>query len=635
MRRGINAAGYYLAAAALSLAILAWVMKLWHADLKVPFAYLGDALMAQLWVKGVVDNGWYLHNEFVGAPGALDMPDYPMADNLHFLVFKLLALACPNYAVVYNVFILVSFPLITVSALFVLRRMGFSRDCALLGSLLFAFLPFHFHSGAAHVFLSAYYLVPFAVLVVWWLYQGEGRYIGVRGQESGVREERASRSSLTADPWPLTPIWGGWPFLTAALICILLSSAGVYYAFFACFFLIVGGVASSSWHHSGAPLKVAGALVTVTTLGVLANLAPSFLYRWNHGANPEAVVRLADYADMASLTIKDLLVPVEKPEWLGMHLYGPYSFVSLGILGSLGFLVLVGRLLVRGQESGIRRKGSGVREGNASVSTVTPDPRPPTPPSLLDALSTLNVLAVLLGTFGGFGFLLNMLVTSWIRCYCRLGVYIAFFALAALLLVLERFAVRWGTTPGRRLAFQGLLAALLALGIFDQTNMHKLFVPEYARARSEFSSDATFVQQIEEVIPGGTVFQLPYVGFPETGAVQQVGCYDHLRGYLHSRTLHWSHGAMRGREADLWQRRVAAAPVEEMVRSLKAARFDGIYVDRNGYADGGAGLEGQLARLLYASPMVSPNQRLAYFSLRAFRPQEHQEPTFTRAKIAW
>ena len=94
------------------------------------------------------------------------------------------------------------------------------------------------------------------------------------------------------------------------------------------------------------------------------------------------------------------------------------------------------------------------------------------------------------------------------------------------------------------------------------------------------------------------IFQLPYMLFRESPMVGQVTSYDPFRAYLHSETLRWSFGAMRNRDADIWQRRVTVKPLHTLVEAVAAAGFSGIYLDRYGYADGEAGLEAQLRELL-------------------------------------
>src|SRR5438067_13483552 len=106
MRESARNAAAYAAALGLCVAALVALLKLWHADLNVPFLYWYDGVLMNALVKGVLDNGWYLHNDFLGAPGALDFHDFPMADGLHFLVIKALGLVCPSHAAVFNLFFL-------------------------------------------------------------------------------------------------------------------------------------------------------------------------------------------------------------------------------------------------------------------------------------------------------------------------------------------------------------------------------------------------------------------------------------------------------------------------------------------------------------------------------------------------
>ena len=98
--------------------------------------------------------------------------EFPISDGwFHYLLIKLLGWMVPDAAVVFNLFCLLTFPLVTLSALFVLRRLGVSPLIAAVVALLFTFLPFHL-LRLGHMFLAAYYFVPLTVLLVVRLYQG-------------------------------------------------------------------------------------------------------------------------------------------------------------------------------------------------------------------------------------------------------------------------------------------------------------------------------------------------------------------------------------------------------------------------------------------------------------------------------
>src|SRR6516165_6977661 len=131
--------GAYGFAALLSCLIVTVMLRLWETDLSVPFVYICDGMFANLWIKSLIDNGWYLTNPFVGAPTGLEMHDYPLGDNLHLGIMKALSLVIPDYGLVINLYYLLGFPLVTLTSLFAFRRFTVSYGPALFGSIVFAF----------------------------------------------------------------------------------------------------------------------------------------------------------------------------------------------------------------------------------------------------------------------------------------------------------------------------------------------------------------------------------------------------------------------------------------------------------------------------------------------------------------
>jgi phosphoglycerol transferase len=331
---------------------------------------------------------------------------------------------------------------------------------------------------------------------------------------------------------------------------------------------------------------------------VFANITPSLLYAHRHGQS-DATRRPPGSAELYGMKITQLVLPVTRHRlpylsgvkdiyMRGTLVANENDMVSLGIVGSLGFLTLIGWTIV-----------GGIRVRHAK---------------LLQSLSTLNISALLLATVGGFGSLFSFYVSPQIRGYNRISVYIAFFSLFAVVLSIDSLVRRAVRSKLGRGIFYGALGPLLVLGILDQTS--PTYVPLYSQRQADYASDADFVQRIESSAPrGAMIFQLPYTPFPEGPMIHRMIVYDHLRGYLHSKILRWSFGAMKHREADAWQKQVAAKPPGDLVESLKSAGFHGIYLDRQGYPDQGAGLEASLAALLHARPVVSANQRLVFFRL--------------------
>ena len=106
----------YVLTAMIALAAACVVMKLWGADLTVPFSYGHDSFVFLTWIKGVIDNGWWLTNPYLGSPLQGEMHDFPQNASLHFLVVKCLAWVRPDAGFVCNVYFVASFPLAAARA---------------------------------------------------------------------------------------------------------------------------------------------------------------------------------------------------------------------------------------------------------------------------------------------------------------------------------------------------------------------------------------------------------------------------------------------------------------------------------------------------------------------------------------
>jgi hypothetical protein len=143
--------------------------------------------------------------------------------------------------------------------------------------------------------------------------------------------------------------------------------------------------------------------------------------------------------------------------------------------------------------------------------------------------------------------------------------------------------------------------------------------PSYDSIKEEYLNDDKFVKEIEAMMPeNAMVAQLPYAPYPQYPPVYKMTEYSHFKGYLHSDKLHWSYGAMEGREGDRWYGLVAGMPLEEMAVALSWKGFKGIYVDSFGYPDNGAKLISNISRILKVDPLVSDNNRLYFFDMREY-----------------
>jgi len=596
----VVAALAYAGAALLSLIAATILLELRTADLHAPFEYWGDALYYSSAIKSIVDHGWFWKNTNLGAPAGLRLYDYPNLahESFHLLTIKVMAIFSRDWALLLNLYFLAGFPLITVSAMAVFRRLGISWGPAAAGGLLYSFLPSRIIKGEGHIFLDTFYQVPLAILVLVWIC-GESPPFW-----QGPRE-----------PAPATPGWSRARVTRAVFavgVCLLSSSTSSYYSFFTICLLVIAGIWGSVEHRSWRNAIAAAVLATTIVAGMGFNGLPSILYQRWYGPNPAGVGhRAAQEAEIFAMRITELLLPTTGHRIRALRQFkwqydttapfvGEGSLTSLGFVAGLGFLALLAALVLR------RRSRA------ASGDDVT------------GTFAVLNLSAVLLGTIGGFGSLIAYLALPQIRTYSRLVVFIAFFSLFPVLRILDRF------TRARPVWGHVAVILVVVLGLFDQTT--PAAVREYARQREAFLSDRAFVQEIEKLVaPGDIVFQLPHIDFPEGVRRAGLDSNDLLRPYLHSSTLRWSLPTMVGRSSDAVIRDTSERRPDLMLETLAKVGYGGILILRDGYTDFGAAVESGLQSLLGAAPISSPNGRLAFFSLADYR--RRAPPKLSSAEI--
>jgi len=554
-----------------------------------PVDYAGDAVSEAAFARIIIETGWTTHTNRLGAPTGLTLYDFPLgADNLHNLILKVMSWFIRDPVSLVNAYFLLGFVLVAVAAYAVLRALRLSVPLALTGALLFSFAPFHMIRGTAHLTLGAYFSVP----LICWL---------------ALRLAHGDPVFATVGPGRRLRLAPGW--LLAAVLAVVIGSSGAYYALMAVPLLAVAGLVGAWRAGRGSRLSVAAgaAAVVVVSLGaVAANNLPSLLFQRAHGTNPQVDVRYPWEVDDYALRPIDMLAPVP-----GHHL-APLRTLSsklttsrsisepsqfLGAVTALGMVLAVAWALARGA---------------ARAERPVPEPGrwrgPPEP----QVAGLLIVVAVLVGVTGGLSWIGTLVGLGKVRAWNRISIVVAFLGLVALLVLVERLLARRRLHPVARPV---LAVALVALGLFDQTGGLRL---DPRATRAAFEADAAFVHQIEATLPPGSmVFQLPWQPFPEQPPQGSMSQYDQLKPFLHSATLRWSFGGMRGRESD-WQEAATRLPPGQMLDAIVAVGFSGLYIDRAGYVGGDADrlVAAVQAALGPVEPLTGDGGRLVFFDLR-------------------
>ena len=560
----LNTWKWWVIGALLSFELASVLMSGWPKglipNLTHPFKYSGDGL-SHSWMAQRVIEGWIFENPRSGYPFGSNFMDYPGSDSGNLLVLKLLGLVTTNYQSTLNLFFLLSFPSTFVASFCVLVAIGLNKTLSFSASFLFVFQSFHF-TRLDHTFYLWYFVIPLFY------------YAGFR--------------IFLAPPTTTNIPKNFWQIISIFLCFIVLASFGVYYAIFGIIILSTATLGNLARTQSIKAIYPGLIAILFVIVGVLLNIGPNILNKKINGPNPEVAIRSSAEAEIYGFKFMQLIMPrnshriqnfasISDEYHITSPLINENYTASIGLVGSIGFFFLSLFLI-------------------AKISGANVDER-------ISFLSLLLFILFMFGTIGGLGSLFSSMISSSIRGWNRISIFIAFGSLAGTFLFIQIFINRYFNKTKNSLSIIFALV-LCVFGLYDQTT--KANVNLNIQTKKTFLQDRLFVQQIENSLPiGSSIYQLPYIKFPEGDSVNRLQAYDLVSGFLHSKNLKWSFGGMRGREGDLFYRALAVEPIERQLEVIKELGFSGIYIDRKGYLDTANSLIDKLTSLLKSPPIFA------------------------------
>ncbi|MFM7536222.1 MAG: hypothetical protein ACKO91_10600 [Acidimicrobiales bacterium] len=567
-------------AAAVALATTVAVgahLQVWRARWSVPWVAEGDASFYLMVARALGQGDGYLTNDHLGFPFGQRLHDLPQGfDNANWLLLRILAAVTGSPGAAVNAFYLVTFPMVAAVACVALRRLGLGRATAMVGAVLYAVAPYHFARNEVHLLLSSYALVPVSVLLALALFDD-------------------------LPPWRDRRWW----WVVAGLVG--LASTGAYYLAFTLLLVAVAGVVAALERRQWQPVLAAGAMIAVAGVAFALNVSPSLVELTGSGANPGVAGRTPGETELYGLRVSQLYAPrlghrVDALATLAAEARGTVvpseEGQALGLVGAAGlsmlFVVFVVAIAGRGVEARLRR------------------------------LALLAVVSILVATVSGFSYLLSAAGLTGIRSWNRISVLVAFVALAAVLVVVERLAGRLAARRGWPVGTVTAVAALAvgSVGWLDQTAPAD--VPPYAAAAARWSNDASFFADVRARIGDGAgVLVAPHLPFPEMPNRLDIGPYDGALGYVHAPTLRWTWGFMRGRHPD-WPCALASMPAAEQAARVRAVGIAGVVVDRRGDRVPGE-VEAPWRSVLGEPSTQSADGRYAFYDLRSISPPADAE----------
>ena len=487
-------------------------------------------------------------------------------------------------------------------------------------SLVYTFLPFHFHHEQSHMFRSSYWYAPIACLVLLWAMQWRERFLVDPNPPSGP-------SRWNSLVWNLRHNLRRRRVLAVVAMCVLLAGTETMTTSFTMVLLALTGLIGALRHREPARLLVNGALIGVLAVTFLVLLYPTLNYVRTYGQNDLAARRQVTEQERYGLKISRMVLP--DPRHRNDTLADDRAACAGELPGPLGGRARrspsSGRSASSACSTGSSRPDGATNEQDSRYELLSVHDRS----SVLDNGALITFLATLLGTIGGFAVVISLAGFSQIRVWNRVVLMIAFFAFAFSADLLDRIVDRAPRRAhvARRRSWSALAVAVGAFGLWDAGTPGRR---DLAALERDFTSDKEFVEAIERTVPDGTkVFQLPIVAFPEEPPYGKMLDYDLLRPFLQSDgSTDWSYGKVKGRpNADWqWMKVRDTVGIPEALPALVGLGFRGLSVDLDGYLDKGPELQETLRQELGVDPIVSPNGRMLFYDMRAYVDEPRPDP---------
>ncbi|WP_116282008.1 hypothetical protein [Subtercola boreus] len=596
-----SAVPWYLLTAGVTAFFTYFALDLNRAKLGVPWLYTGDALATADHFKTTLEQGWYEHNPNLGAPWGQNYNDFPVADNLHMIAAKVLGLFSGHWPVVLNMYYFLGFILAALAAYWFFRVCRIWPPLSVALSVLYALAPYHFIRGESHLFLASYYCVPLGLGLLVFLLRGESLWTA-----------RPSRYRI------LGILTGRGAFAVVAVA--LLATSSTYYGVFFIILLVFTAafvlVRDRNWRRFAG----AAGIGVVTVVVMLINMAPDVIFGWVNGPNPGGFFRNADDSEVYALKLSQLLLP-----WAGNRITAlsdlrafydrtfplPSEQPALGLIGALGLVIAL--LVVAYMVVAHRRRTADEPTGPAAIAAGHVE--------TIRYVSLLTLVAFLFSTIGGLSTLISFFTTA-LRGWNRMSIVIAALCLVAFGLALQ-LLLTWAF---RKLKFPKIVAfvtvgvvsvGVLGVGYYDQT---PAVASDYPGITASYTADEAFFSALQQELPAGSdVFQLPYIPFPENLASNGLVTSDEIIPFLHTTTLNWSAGGIKGRPQSDWPYAVSEQPGPQLVKLAAASGMSGILIDTWAFDDKGAALSAELSATLGAPESTSSDGHWQFFDLRAER----------------
>lgn len=570
-----------------SLLFLFFTYRLWERDFHVPIVYNGgDGAGALLTIKAAIEGKGFFDFDIFCAPFGEKL--YSQDYFFPYLIVKFVTLFTSDVGVAANLFWISTYILTAVSMYIFLKKLGCTWITIILGSTLYNFLPYHYFR-LEHFWLMGCYIVPLVGYMV----------IEMLEEQSETVSTRQKRKE----------------WLMRFAFALIIGLNGLYYSVFSIMVLTITLFYSVFYKRSYQVIKkyLTDCIGIVLPIFILYAI-PLALLGTNELSNI-AGERNISHINIFGLNLILLFLPIPGHRISAFSDFTEYCYEqmninaenfteSLGIVMSVGLIVAV---LFAFKKSCDEKWKERIRD-----------------------FGIIILIIFIVATIGGLDNFIAIFLSASIRCYNRLSIFIALFAIGTVCLLLDKVG---GFFKERKIyyLFGGICAIVTIIGVLDVTSPNfskyetydiskREYICDYSSIKEEYNNDIDFFEKINTALDEEKMlFIAPY-----NGDITKLG----QKGYFHRSKIYILQPEIRtsvtlfDEEYARWWIRVMRDDIETQISLMSVLGYSGILIDENSFSNESAiddYIESISKYVDTNSGITSANGNLRFYSIKEWK----------------
>lgn len=539
--------------------------------------------------KNAVDGHsfWYMND--MGAPFNVSRYNFPMLMALYYDFCYFFGFFTNNAIFITNIYYILTFLLAVFGFILIANDLKVNYYFAVLGGVIFSFSQYHLFRSAHHLTASSYFVVAlvlhFCLSIVF-------------------RNKFNNRHLIAEDKIKL--------YSSLILSSFLIGSADIFYAYFGCAFIALCMLIALFNKKYTASLRGFYFLVMIL-LVLINNLYPSIL---NSIINGSTKTSLRDPYEtfIYGLSLVHLFMPKTFDNfhifsWLRESYYqtslfkGEATYSYLGIIGVIGFLILLSVLLIDSLRKILQKHEQDDNKG------------------VLRFFSKLNIFALLLGFQSAIGVFVALAGFTKVRTYNRVSVYILLLSILTTIYLLDIFYKK--CFKNLKQVPKQIFLIIFCIGMlfihFKDTYLEK-FPQKFKVNKNKVRIVKKYAKDINNHYKNGAmILQLPILTYPENYISPKLAnCNYQVFPYLFTKNIKWSHGALKHTNESFFQKSLFGSDnIENDIINAKLLGFDGISINTNIYNN--TDILASVKKILGKPLFVSKNNKLYFFDLTNYK----------------